>query len=290
VGKVVVVTGAAGGMGRSVADLLSGRTGHHVLVVDLDGVLAAATARDLVAAGHEASAFHCDVADRESVFAAANHAMQFGQIELIVHAAGVAPPAVQDPAAILEVNLFGTIHVLDAFDPQRTGLRSAVVVASSGAYRSFSHPLDRELAHLAPGDGVIDSLLERADVIDRPVAAYALAKRGCLVQVARRCVDWGRLGARVNSVSPGLIADTPMGQRAAGGVASSMGIDSALGRAGLAREVAEVVTFLCSDRAAYVTGVDVLVDGGFVARANYDRPADERADWHAGGVQSHDRD
>jgi NAD(P)-dependent dehydrogenase (short-subunit alcohol dehydrogenase family) len=113
----------------------------------------------------------------------------------------------------------------------------------------------------------------------RPLAAYGLAKRGTVVQVERRAAEWGRYGGRIVSVSPGLIADTQMGARAAT-IVGDYATNSALGRAGRADEVATVIAFLCSDAASYVSGCDILVDGGLRSNTAWHQPSEQKIAWH----------
>lgn len=115
----------------------------------------------------------------------------------------------------------------------------------------------------------MDDPLDRDAVVgltDDPSMAYVYAKQGVLRLVRRLVPSWGRRGARIVSVSPGVVA-TPMGEveKASGNGTADIAAASCLGREGRAEELAAVITFLCSDAASYATGTDVLVDGGSVA-------------------------
>jgi NAD(P)-dependent dehydrogenase (short-subunit alcohol dehydrogenase family) len=170
-----------------------------------------------------------------------------------------------DGRRIVEVDLVGTHRVLAAFEPA-VGPGSVAVCFASMA------------AHLVPADPAVDAVLDEpgaGDLLDRlgslglldhPGIAYAVAKRGVVRLVAHRARAWGQRGGRVVSLSPGVV-DTPMGrlEDAHEPAMAEMVAASALGREGRADEVAAVAAFLASDEASYLTGTDVLVDGGVVA-------------------------
>lgn len=237
---VAVVTGAASGMGLACASLLQDVV-DDVVAVDVDD---------------------CDVSDPGAVGALAARVGELGPFRTLIHAAGISP-TMGDARRVLEVDLVGTELLLDAFEPHVAEGSVAVCFASSAAYQVapfFTDEMEALVASpLAP------------DFLDRAVAlvggdsgfAYALAKLGVIRSAARASVRWGARGGRVVSVSPGLI-DTPMGRREfeQQPLMRDMLDATPLGRFGTAEEVAAVAVFLASDAASYVSGVDVLVDGG----------------------------
>ena len=232
---VHVVIGGGSGIGAAVVPLLGGTT----LVADRAG------------AEH-----HCDLTDPEPLRALA---AQVDHLEALVVTAGVSP-SMATGEVILDVDLVGMARVLDAFDHLVGPGTVAVCVASMAGHMMTLPP---ELTE------VLDRPLDREAVVgltDDPSMAYVYSKQGVMRLVRRSAPSWGQRGARIVSVSPGVV-ETPMGaaEMAAGNGTSDMAAASSLGRAARVEELANVIAFLCSDAASYVTGTDVLVDGGTVA-------------------------
>ena len=173
-----------------------------------------------------------------------------------------------DARRVFEVDLVGTQLMLEAFEELVVPGSAAVCFSSSAAYQ-IAPFVD------ADQDALIDEPLA-ADFLDRAATAvidsglaYSLAKRGVIRAVGRAAVRWGRRGGRVNSVAPGLI-DTPMGRREMERqpIMQQMLERTPLGREGKPNEVADVVGYLVSDAASFVSGVDVLVDGAMIQGMN----------------------
>jgi NAD(P)-dependent dehydrogenase (short-subunit alcohol dehydrogenase family) len=251
-----IVIGAGSGIGAAVAAVLAPR--GPLLLADRDGDSAAAVAAPL---GADATAMTCDLTDPDAVAALADAA---GTVGSLVITAGLSPH-MGDGRRILEVDLVGMHRALVAVEPALRPGSVGVCVASMAA-------------HLVPPDPVVDALLDDpaepglADslagmgLLDHPGIAYSVSKRGVIRLVRRRAGVWGRAGARLVSISPGVI-DTPMGRLEDANEPSmaEMVHAGALRREGRPDEIAAVVDFLTSEAASYVTGTDILVDGGVVA-------------------------
>lgn len=266
---VGIVTGAARGMGAACAARLS----HSVdvlLLVDRDEATLNAAAADLRAEGQGAigEPFILDITDAEGLRHLASRAAERGTLRAVVHAAGISP-TMADWRQVLDVDLVATARLVESLSATMTSGTAMVCFASvaplllpqevdSAVDAALDAPLDPALADR------LQALLGPA--VEDPGMAYAWAKRGVQRLVQRKAVQLGRLGARICSVSPGII-DTPMGrQEAAARSTNDLLVQhTPLGREGGADEVANVVSFLVSDEASFVNGIDVPVDGGLVA-------------------------
>jgi NAD(P)-dependent dehydrogenase (short-subunit alcohol dehydrogenase family) len=254
----IVITGV-GGMGLACARRLG--SGRQLLLGDFNTELLTTVADKLSNEGFNVATQKLDVADPDSVRSLA--AAVKGRCRAIVHTAGISPTMAK-PDRIYAVDLLGTALVLDAFLPIATAGTAAVVIASMAATGVQLTPeLERKLA-LAPASELI-GLVAGLPESQESNTAYCLAKRANQLRVEAAAVAWGKRGARVVSVSPGIIA-TPMGRLELGNpmVTQLMNI-SPVGRAGTAEEIAAAVTWLVSDEAAFITGIDLRVDGGSVA-------------------------
>lgn len=279
---VSVVTGGAGAMGGACALALA-PTVDVVLLADLDddrlgeaaeriGSATAATAATTVI-----STLAGDLGEPEVVGELAARARAHGRLASLVHTAGVSP-SMAPWEDILRVDLVATAQLLDAFLPGAGPGSVAVCLASIAG-------------HLGTFDPEMDELLDSpcaADLVPRfralvggepdPGATYRLAKRGVVRLCERAAVAWGACGGRVVSVSPGLI-DTAMGrlELESNPVKHWMAESTPVGGdrtgagtvlPGLTADIAEVIAFLCSDRASFVSGCDIRVDGGLTAVMN----------------------
>jgi NAD(P)-dependent dehydrogenase (short-subunit alcohol dehydrogenase family) len=258
-----VVTGAARGMGCTAAHRLYRPDVPMVLVdVNEDGARAVADAL-----GPNVEIAVCDVSDPSAVAALADRVEALGGLHSLAHAAGISP-TMADWRRIIEVDLVGTARVVKAFEHLTSPGSAAVCWASIAGHGIAANPdLDAALDDPLSPD-LLDRLGEIAgDGLDAAGQGYGYAKRGVMRLVAREAPAWGMRGARICSISPGII-DTPQGrQEYEEQPAMAMMIElTPIKRWGQPEEVCNVVAFLLSDDASYMTGCDVVVDGGISPR------------------------
>ncbi len=228
--------------------------------------LAAAAAR-VADDGVIVEPFPVDVSRAESVHGLAARAAELGPVIQVVHTAGVSPVQAS-VSAIVAVDVLGTAHVLDAFGlVVATGGAGVCIASMAGSMATLDPATERRLA-LTPTDELADLPDLAPDALRDPPTAYMVAKRANQLRVEAAAASWGRRGARINSVSPGVIA-TSMGAAELAGpngeVMHTLVESSPIGRLGTPEDVAAVVAFLVSDSAGFVTGTDLRVDGGIVA-------------------------
>ncbi|MBF4162131.1 SDR family oxidoreductase [Nocardioides acrostichi] len=264
-----VVVGV-GEMGLAIARRI-GR-GRRLLIADRSASILERGAAELGNAGYDVTPLAVDVADASSVYALAAACADLGAVVALVHTAGVSPVHAS-VEQILVVDVLGTALVLDAFEPVMRGGGAAVVIASVAAsiFPQPTEDLRRHLA-LAPTGELLSHPGLEAATLGRE-EAYALAKQANIARVAARSLDWGRRGTRLNAVSPGVIA-TALGRAElegpSGAIMRTMIEASGTGRIGTADDVAAACDFLLGDDASFVTGTNLLVDGGVSAA------------WHSG--------
>jgi NAD(P)-dependent dehydrogenase (short-subunit alcohol dehydrogenase family) len=262
---VIVVIGA-GSIGQAIARRVS--AGKHVLLADLRKENAEAAAKVLSEAGFEVSVAVVDVSARDSVEALVKTATKLGSVTGLIHAAGVSPSQAS-PATILKVDLLGTALVLEEFGNVIVRGGAGVVIASQSGHRlpALTPEQDKLLATTA-ADDLLKLPMLQPDQVSDSLHAYQVSKRGHSLRVMAEAVRWGKRGARINTISPGIIV-TPLakdeltGPRGAG--YRRMLEISAAGRAGTPDEVGTVGALLMGADGAFITGSDFLMDGGVTA-------------------------
>ena len=263
-GRVVVVVGL-GGMGLAVAKRLG--PGSTLVLADFNAATLEAAAVEVRAEGYRVVEYQADVSDESAVASLARRASGLGRVEVLVHTAGVSPVQAS-VEAILQVDLLGTALMLDAFASTIANGGAGVFIASmAGTFFPQNPDLERRLATTATSE--LLALAELApEAITDPGTAYGLAKRANQLRVRSASVAWGQRGARVNSISPGVIS-TPMGAAELSGphgdYMRQMVDMSPTGRLGTPQDIASAVEFLAGPNSTFITGTDLLVDGGVVA-------------------------
>ncbi len=262
---VIVVIGA-GQIGQAIARRIS--AGKHVLLADLHKSNAEEAAEVLANAGFDVSTTTVDVSSRESVHALVETATALGDVSGVIHAAGVSPSQAT-PEVILAVDLYGTALVLEEFGNIIAPGGSCVVIASQSGHRLGALTAEEDAAlATTPADELRALSMLQPDQVTDSLHAYQLAKRGNSLRVSAEAVRWGKRGARVNTISPGIII-TPLARDELTGPRGEgyrrMIELCPAGRAGTPDEVGTVGALLMSPDGAFITGSDFLMDGGVTA-------------------------
>ncbi len=264
--KQVITVIGVGLIGQAIARRVG--VGRHIVLADLRPENADAAATVLSNAGYTVSTTVVDVASRESVQALVRTATAIGEVSGVIHTAGVSPSQAT-PATILKVDLAGTALVLEAFGEVIAQGGSGVVIASQSGHRlgRLTDAENAALATTAAADLLSLPMLQPDRVTDS-LHAYQLSKRANALRVMAEAVRWGKRGARLNTISPGIII-TPLardeltGPRGAG---YRRMIDVCpVGRAGTPDEVGAVAALLMGPDGTFITGSDFLMDGGVTA-------------------------
>jgi NAD(P)-dependent dehydrogenase (short-subunit alcohol dehydrogenase family) len=262
---VIVVIGA-GQISQAIARRVS--AGKHVVLADLRKSNAEEAAEVLANAGFDVSTTTVDVSSRESVHALVQTATALGDVTGVIHAAGVSPSQAT-AEVILAVDLYGTALVLEEFGNIIAPGGSCVVIASQSGHRlgALTAQQDAALA-TTPADELRALPLLQPDQVADSLNAYQLAKRGNSLRVMAEAVRWGKRGARVNTISPGIII-TPLARDELTGPRGEgyrrMIELCPAGRAGTPDEVGTVGALLMGPEGAFITGSDFLMDGGVTA-------------------------
>jgi len=261
--KNVIVVIGAGSIGQAIARRVS--AGKHIVLADLRPENADAAAKVLSDAGFEVSTTKVDVSSRASVQDLVKTATSFGEVYGVIHAAGVSPSQAS-PQTILKVDLYGTALVLAEFGNVIAQRGSGVVIASQSGHRLPPLSVEQNaLLATTPVEELLALPMLQPDQVKDSLHAYQISKRGNSLRVMAEAVRWGKRGARINTISPGIII-TPLandelkGPRGAG-YRRMIEISSA-GRAGTPDEVGNVGALLMGSDGAFITGSDFLMDGG----------------------------
>jgi NAD(P)-dependent dehydrogenase (short-subunit alcohol dehydrogenase family) len=263
--NVIVVIGA-GSIGQAIARRVS--VGKRILLADLRRENVDVAANVLSDAGFDVTTSIVDVSSRKAVHALVEVATAMGTIRGLIHAAGVSPTQAS-PATILKVDLYGTALVLEEFGNVIARDGAGVVIASQSGHRlpALTAEQNKALA-TTPADELLALPMLQLDRVTDPLHAYQLSKRGNSLRVMAEAVRWGKRGARINTISPGIIS-TPLAKDELTGPRGEgyrrMINLSAAGRVGTPDEVGAVGALLMGPDGAFITGSDFLMDGGVTA-------------------------
>ena len=262
----VIVLIGAGSIGQAIVRRVS--AGKHVLLADIKPENADAAAKILFDAGFNVSTATVDVCSRASVNTLVETATKLGQVLGVIHAAGVSPSQAS-PETILKVDLFGTALILEEFGNVIARGGSGVVIASQSGHRLPPLTVEQNvLLATTPVNDLLGLPMLQPDQIKDSLHAYQISKRGNSLRVMAEAVRWGKRGARVNTISPGIII-TPLARDELTGPRGPgyrrMIELCPAGRAGTPDEVGTVGALLMGAEGAFITGSDFLIDGGVTA-------------------------
>jgi NAD(P)-dependent dehydrogenase (short-subunit alcohol dehydrogenase family) len=263
---VTVITGGAGGMGLAAAKIV-GRD-HPVVICDVSQDRLDAAGTELADAGVDYTGVASDITDQDSVARLVQTAATIGPVASVIHTAGVSP-SMGAADLIMRVNAVGTVNINEAFLPLAHAGFAIVNVASMAAHMlpETVIPTDSFGYALANQNVFMDKMMSACNAAPdeaRPGLAYSLSKSFVVWYCKSQASRFGSRGARVVSVSPGSI-DTPMGRLEEQSGAGAMIDYAALKRFGKAEEIAELLAFCASEKAGYLTGTDILCDGGVIS-------------------------
>lgn len=267
--EVMILTGG-GQIGMAIARRMG--YGMKIVIGDKYRENAEAVAETMNRAGFDALPVEMDLASHPSVIGLIEEARRHGEVAMLVNAAGVSPSQAS-VETILKVDLYGTAVLLEEVGKVIRHGGTGVTVSSQSGYRlpALGEETDRLLA-CTPTDELLSLDVLQPQNIRDTLHAYQLAKRCNVKRVMAEAVKWGKYGARINSISPGIIV-TPLaidefnGPR--GDFYKNMFAKCPAGRPGTADEVANVAELLMSERGAFISGADFLIDGGATASYFY---------------------
>lgn len=263
--KEVVVVIGVGGIGQAIARRQG--AGRSLLLADFNEATLAAAAKDLQTLGHQVTAQRVDVSSRESVRNLAGAAAKLGRVTQVVNTAGLSP-IMAAPKTVLAVDLVGVAYVFEEFERVVAPGGAGLVISSMAGYMPEALPRDQEdLLVRTPADELLKLPFLQPAAVPNSGVAYGLSKRANHLRVREASFAWGARGARVNSISPGIIA-TPMAQQEMAGpggpIYRAMIEKSATRRMGTPDDVAAAAAFLLGPEATFITGTDLLIDGGVI--------------------------
>ncbi|WP_298033692.1 SDR family oxidoreductase [uncultured Desulfovibrio sp.] len=267
--NVMLLTGA-GQIGMAIARRMG--YGMKIVIGDKRRENAEAIADTMNRAGFTATPVEMDLSSRTSILALIDTAQQYGEISMLVNAAGVSPSQASIET-ILKVDLYGTAVLLEEIGKVIGKDGVGVTVSSQSEHRmpALGMELDEQLA-MAPAEELLALEVLQPKNIRDTLHAYQMAKRCNVKRVMAEAVKWGNRGARINSISPGIIV-TPLALDEFNGLRGdfyrNMFAKCPAGRPGTADEIANVAELLMSNRGAFITGADFLIDGGATASYFY---------------------
>lgn len=268
--KDVLLWAGAGQIGMAIARRIG--TGKKIVVGDRKLENAEVAAKIMNEAGFDVVPVSMDLSDKESILDFIRTGQTYGEIAMLINAAGVSPSQASIET-ILKVDLYGTAVLLNEVGKVIKEGGAGVTISSQSGHRMPQLTAEEdELLACTPVEELLSLELLQSENIRDSLHAYQMAKRCNEKRVMYESVRWGEKGARINSISPGIIV-TPLALDEFNGVRGdfykNMFAKCPAGRPGTADEVANVAEFLMSEKGAFITGTDFLCDGGATASYFY---------------------
>ena len=264
--KEVVALLGAGSMGMAIAERVA--QNRIVLLGDINEKALETSRQKLEYSGYHVETMRVDASDKDSIYAFAKKAKELGNVKYYIHTAGASPNQT-NPQHMIKLDLIGSAYALDAFGEVMAKGGAGILISSQTGYM-LPQPLTNEEEYaltMTPADELSQLPMLQPNVIVNSGIAYVMSKRANQLRVRKAAIDWGKRGARINTISPGVVV-TPLAYdefRAAGEGYQKMIEASAMHRVGNPAEIANAAQFLLSDQASFITGTDLLVDGGTIA-------------------------
>ncbi len=264
--SVCVITGGGSGIGFATAKIM-GEEGYYVILVGRTAKKLETAVSELQTLGIEAEAFSCDISNRESTNLLANTALERGEVKTVIHAAGMSPH-MGDAQHIMEANALGTINVNDAFYEVMHDGGCIIDTSSIAAYLTPQIIMPKHCYRLSriDRDKFMKQMMRRVNIFPQKVrsgVAYGISKNFVIWFAKTDAARFGEKGVRVLSITPGNF-DTPMGELEKDEAMTYLQYN-AIKRLGQPEEIARLYAALADDRMGYLTGTDILCDGGCVA-------------------------
>ncbi|MBE6484621.1 MAG: SDR family oxidoreductase [Actinomycetaceae bacterium] len=269
--KPVIALLGAGAMGTAIVRRIA--AGKQVLLGDVSQDGLQRVAHDLAASGYDVHTQQVDALDRESVQAFAAHAAELGEVRYFIDTAGASPNQ-SSPEHIVALDLVATAMAIDVFGGVISAGGAGLIISSqAGHMMRLSDETEQELAR-TPTEELAGLEFLKKDALVSSGVAYMVSKRANHLRVrTAAATTWGDRGARINTISPGVVV-TPLAYdefNAAGEGYQAMIDASPVRRVGTPDEIAAVAAFLLGEQAAFITGTDLLIDGGVIAALNSGR-------------------
>ena len=268
--KNVMLWLGAGQIGMAIARRVG--FNHKIIVGDKNIKNAQNIAKIMTDAGFDIEPVECDLADRTSILNFIKKGQEYGEIAILINSAGVSPS--QAPIeVILKVDLYGTAVLLEEVGKVIKNGGRGITISSQSGHRmpALTPEIDEQLA-TTPTEELLNLEVLKPENIKNTLHAYQMAKRCNVKRVMAEAVKWGERGARLNSISPGIIV-TPLAIDEFNGIRGdfykNIFAKCPAGRPGTADEVANVAELLLTEKADFITGSDFLIDGGATASFFY---------------------